>query len=105
MDRLQLLQEYYDQDPNDPFNLYGLALEYQKYNLKKSKELYDVLLGKFPEYLAAYYMTAKLCEELELEQDAIKIYEKGILVAQKQDNKKIENELKVALTNLEMEML
>ena len=105
MNRLHLLQEFYDQDSNDPFNLYGLALEYQKTDLKKSKELFDLLLNDFNDYLAAYYMTAKLYEELELEEDAVIIYKKGILVAQNQNNTKIENELKNALTNLEMEMI
>lgn len=105
MNRLQLLQDFYEQDPNDPFNLYGLALEYQKHDIQKSKELYDLLLKEFPDYLATYYMSAKLYEELELEEDAVTIYKKGIGIAQQQNNSKIENELKVALTNLEMEML
>jgi len=104
MDRLQILQDFYDQDPKDPFNIYGLALEYQKYNINKSKEYFDLLLTNFTDYLATYYIAAKFYEELGLEEEAVQIFKNGIKIAQSQKNTKTENELKNALVNLEMEM-
>ena len=104
MNRLQILQDFYDQDPKEPFNIYGLALEYQKHDIKKSKQLFDLLLKDFEEYLATYYITGKLYEELGLDEEAVEIFKKGISVAHSQKNTKAENELKTALTNLEMEM-
>ena len=105
MNRLQILQDFYEQDPTDPFNIYGLALEYQKHDSLKSIDLFNVLMTNFKEYLATYYIAAKLHEEMGLEEKALVIYKNGILIAQSQKNTKTENELKNALINLEMEML
>ncbi len=104
MDRLQLLKGFYTDEPTDPFNIYGLALEYMKTDTEQSKTYFDLLLTDFPDYLATYYITAKLYEELGLEDEAVAIYKKGITVSEAQNNQKTANELKNALLNLEMEM-
>jgi lipoprotein NlpI len=104
MNRLEILQDFYNEEPNDPFNIYGLAIEYQKYDVNKSKELFDLLLSEFEEYLATYYISGKLYEELGLDEEAIAIFKKGISVAHAQNNTKTENELKNAMINLEIEM-
>jgi tetratricopeptide (TPR) repeat protein len=104
MNRLEILQDFYKEEPKDPFNIYGLAIEYQKHDVNKSKELFDLLLCDFEDYLATYYISGKLYEELGLDEEAIKIFKKGVSVAHAQNNTKTENELKNALINLEMEM-
>jgi lipoprotein NlpI len=58
--RLEQLLRFYREDPNDPFSVYGLALEYQKTDVRESERFFDELLGKFPDYLPAYYHAAKL---------------------------------------------
>ena len=42
--RQEQLLQFHNQDPTDPFILYGLALEYQKSDNKKAEELFDKLL-------------------------------------------------------------
>lgn len=98
MDRIVLLESFIKDDPNDPFNYYGLALEYQKLNHTKCDEYFEILLEKFPEYLPTYYTAAKHWEENRPDL-ATETYEKGIALAQKQQNLKTLNELKNALLN------
>lgn len=102
--RLQTLLKFYEEDPNDPFNLYGLALEYQKTDLNKSDELFTKLLADFSEYVPSYYHAAKLKVELKQPDAALLIYQKGIEVAKQQGEKKAEQELRSAYDELMFEL-
>ena len=102
--RLKTLLKFYEEDPNDPFNLYGLALEYQKTDLIKSDELFAKLLESFPEYVPSYYHAAKLKVLLKQPEAALAIYQKGIEVAKQQGEKKAEQELRSAFNELMFEM-
>lgn len=102
--RLKTLIQFYEEEPNDPFNLYGLALEYQKTDLNKSDELFTKLLRDFPQYVASYYHAAKLKVELEQPQAALSIYKSGIEVARRQNEKKAELELRSAYNELMFEI-
>lgn len=102
--RLKTLIKFYEEDPNDPFNLYGLALEYQKTDLNKSDELFTKLLTEFPTYVPSYYHAAKLKVELKQPEAALTIYKKGIEVAQQQNEKKASQELRSAYDELMFEM-
>ena len=103
--RLQKLLNYYEQDPNDPFIIYGIALEYEKVNLQKAVEFYDLLLSAHKDYLPTYYQAAHLFwEEQEIEK-AEEIFIKGIALAEEQQNQKILHELKNAYQNFQMENL
>jgi tetratricopeptide (TPR) repeat protein len=102
--RLQTLLKFYEEDPGDPFNLYGLALEYQKTDLNKSDVLFAKLLQYFPQYVPSYYHAAKLKIELKQPEAALTIYKKGIEVAKQQNEKKAEQELRSAYDELMFEM-
>lgn len=101
--RLKTLIQFYEEDPNDPFNLYGLALEYQKTDLNKSDELFAKLLSDFPQYVPTYYHAAKLKVELKQAEAALTIYQKGIEIAKQQNEKKAEQELRSAYEELKFE--
>jgi lipoprotein NlpI len=100
--RLAQLEEFYREDPNDPFNIYGLALEYQKTNVEKAKELFDLLLLKYADYIPTYYHASNLYLTLNLEAEAIKILEKGIHKARSQNEMKAMRELQVIYDELIM---
>ena len=102
--RLKTLIQFYDEDPGDPFNLYGLALEYQKTDLNKSDEFFAKLLRDFPRYVPSYYHAAKLKVELKQPEAALSIYQKGIEVAKQQSEKKAGQELRSAYDELMFEM-
>ncbi len=102
--RLKTLIKFYEEDPHDPFNLYGLALEYQKTDRNKSDELFGKLLSDFPEYVPSYYHAAKLKVELKQPEAALVIYKKGIEVAKQRNEKKAGQELRSAFDELMFEL-
>ena len=103
-ERLKLLVEILKAEPDDPFNIYVLALEYQKFDLNEAKFYFDNLLVDYPNYLATYYFAGKLYADLEQFDEAISIYHKGIALAIASNKNKAEIELKRAFRALEDEM-
>ncbi len=98
--RLELLQEYLKNDPDDPFNLYAIATEYRDEAPEKALEYYDKLLNEHPDYLPTYYHAANLYVDLDLRDKAEKVFNKGIELARQQDNKLTLRELQNALDEL-----
>ena len=95
-DRLEQLIKFHEEDPGDPFTLYGLALEYQKTDRLKSDRCFDTLLNKFPDYLPTYYHAAKLKSEFGHTDAAADIYKRGMELAQKLRDDSTLRELKSA---------
>ncbi len=104
MTRLQQLQRFLLDDPNDPFNLYALALEYQKSDVQKSKALFQKLIAEHPKYIATYYHFGKLLQEMNALKDAQNVFENGIQYAQELNELKALRELRAALQELEEEI-
>ena len=102
---LEKLLVFYKEDPHDPFNLYALALEYQKIDARGSAEWLERLLREFPDYLPTYYHAAQFFSNLQRNEKAREIYEKGIQLATKQHNAKIQQELVRAYRAFEDELL
>ena len=96
MDRLKVLEGFYHEDPDDPFNVYALALEYLKTDTQKSLQLFEELLASHPDYVPTYYHAAKLYYELHERDKSISVYEKGLQVALKSKDMKAHRELKAA---------
>ena len=95
-DRIKQLQQFYEEDPRDPFNLYALALEYLKSDATKSIQFFETLLLNHPDYLPTYYHAAKLYQETGDRERAIKVFEDGISLARKVNNPKALRELQSA---------
>jgi len=93
MNRLEQLTQFFQEDPDDPFNVYALALEYQKTDLTKAKSLYDQLLEKHPAYIPTYYHAGNLYVTMNLTDEAIRIFEKGLAEAKRQNADKALREL------------
>lgn len=90
---LQNLITFYEEDPNDPFNIYALALEYMKSDSGQAQKYFDKLLTEHPDYLATYYPAAAFFAELEKVEKAEIIYQKGIDLALLNNNTKTHQEL------------
>lgn len=80
-DRLEQLLEFYKEDPNDPFNIYALAMEYKTSAPEKALEYYKMLVANHPDYVATYYHLGHLYEEMGLTDKAKTTYEKGMEIA------------------------
>jgi tetratricopeptide (TPR) repeat protein len=103
MNRLEMLLRYFGDDPNDPFNIYALAIEYLKSDQQKSKELFEKLLRDHPQYVPTYYHAAKLYQELNDKDKAIATYERGMVIALKSGELKAHRELRSAYDELMLE--
>lgn len=100
--RLEYILEMLKSEPNDSFLNYALALEYAKEGtILKAVEIIELLLTKNKNYLGAYYQLGNYYEQLLQTNKALEIYQKGVIIAQKQGNKKTEGELKQAILLLE----
>ena len=102
-DRISQLQQFYEEDSSDPFNIYALALEYLKYDSAKSKSLFESLLTLHGEYLPTYYHAAKLYQETGEKEKAISVFAKGIALARKLNDTKTLRELRSAYDEMMFE--
>lgn len=97
-ERLKLIKEMLETNPNDSFLKYAAALEYEKDGDRKSAiSVIQKLLEKDAEYLGAYYKLGKLFEEEGKEKEAISVYRNGLVVSRKISDMKTEGELTEAL--------
>lgn len=83
--RLEQLLDFLEEEPNEPFNIYAIALEYSKQNPEEALIYFERLLDEHPAYVATYYHVGKLYEELGMEEKAETVYKKGIQVATEQN--------------------
>lgn len=90
---LNNLLTFYQEDPEDPFNVYALALEYSKYDAEKAEYFFDLLLTRSSEYLPTYYHAAAFFTLQENFKKAETVYIKGIDLALNQKNTKTHQEL------------
>jgi tetratricopeptide (TPR) repeat protein len=102
--RLDTLLQFYKDDPIDPFNIYALAIEYQKSDIGKSLSYFNILLKEHEHYVPTYYHAAKLFQDTGDIEKAIAIYEKGITIAQSQNETKAARELKSAYDELTFDL-
>lgn len=93
--RLQELHRFQQEDPNDPFIPYAIAIE--EYSLGMTtvaiEHMVD-LINTQPDYLPAYYQSAKWLIESGRMAEAGEFIETGITKAIAAENRKTERELK-----------
>ena len=101
-DRVDALKNMLNEDPNDPFALYGLALEYKSVgDLDAAQPLLEKSIQIDPKQIFAYYQLAEVLignDEIELAMDTL---QRGIQVAQEANDVKAINELEALLMMIE----
>jgi Tfp pilus assembly protein PilF len=101
MDRITRIQEFLQANPQDNFLRHALALEYIKIgNDQQAKALFTTILTESPDYVGSYYHLAKLLEKLQLTNEAIAWYEKGMQAAKAAKDQHAYNELQAAYEDL-----
>lgn len=95
-ERIQQLIKFLEEEPEDEFIHYALALEYLKFDTAKAKAEFENLLTKHPSYLPTYYPAAHLLVEHGNVDEAEKLFLKGIELAKAQGNNKARMELQSA---------
>jgi len=97
-DRLKLIEDMLESNPDDSFLQYAVALEYHKLEqLDKAIECIESLLKQDKSYLGAYYKLGKIYEEKDQVDKAITVYKSGTIVAREQKDQKTLGELSEAL--------
>jgi tetratricopeptide (TPR) repeat protein len=77
--RLEVLKSMVEQNPNDNFARYGLAMEYgNSGDLDRAVQEYQALLAVNPNYSAAYYHGGQTLEKLGRREDARALYRQGV---------------------------
>ena len=99
--RIEKLQTFLGDAPNDCFLNHALALEYVKQDDDKSaQEYFEKNLDFDPNYLATYYHLAKLYERINDIDSAVALYAKGMEMARKAGDNHSYNELQGAHEDL-----
>lgn len=99
-DLLEKLLKFEKENPDDPFILYGLALEYLKTDEKKAAAYFDRLISDHADYLPAYYHFGCLLTRQGNEDKAIRVFEKGYDLAISKGDNKTANEIDLELDDL-----
>ena len=104
MKRLDQLLNFLEQSPNDAFILFALAKEYEGLGQKEQAfQYYLSLKTADPDYVGLYYHLGKLYEQEGKIEEALKIYQEGMVVANKQQNRHAYGELNEAFMSLDDE--
>ncbi len=99
LSRIEMLKSFAEQDPDNPFNWYALALEHKESDPDLAKFYFNKLLALHKVYLPTYYHAANFFSaEGDIER-AKEIFEIGIKLAAEQKNEKTFKELKNSYQN------
>ena len=105
MDRISRLKTFIDHYPSDMFSRHALAMELIKLEqYPEALEAMIALLAVDENHSGTYYHLGKLYEQLGDHENALKIYEKGIIIADKINAQNDLRELKGALSQLKDEL-
>ncbi|MEE6186432.1 hypothetical protein PIECOFPK_02618 [Mycovorax composti] len=101
MSKIEQIKAMLKENPADSFLQHALALEYIKAGEEElAKKTFVTLLEANPDYVGSYYHLAKLYERQGAEQDAIRVYEQGMAVAQRLGEQHAYSELRSAYEDL-----
>ncbi len=102
MSRLETMLGFLEQDPNDSFTRYAVALEYiSARNYQTAVEYLAELRRRDPAYTATYYQLGAALAALEQWDAAEEAYRAGIVVARASGDLHTASELDAALDELD----
>jgi len=100
-DRLAILRQMVQQDPNNTFARYGLAMELGNGGqLDEAVAEFHTLLERDQTYCAAYFHGGQALEKLGRVDDAREMYEKGVEAATRKGDSHTRAEIQAALDTL-----
>ena len=101
MDRVATLKQILDQNPNDAFARYGLAMEYSKSgNSAAALQEFAALLQAHPDYTAGYFMAAQVLAREGRNHEARTMLMDGIASADRTGNAHAKSEMAAMLGEL-----
>src|SRR5215469_1143654 len=101
MDRVAMLTDILNQNPNDAFARYGLAMEYSNQgDVNRALEEFGKLLASHPDYTAGYFMAAQTLARANRNEEAKKMLGDGIVSAKRTGNAHAQSEMEGMLADL-----
>jgi tetratricopeptide (TPR) repeat protein len=101
MSRIEMLQGFIAQRPNDPFPRYALALELKNAaRLDEARDVFEALMNAHPAYTAAYLHAGNTFIAMGRTADARAIYVRGIEACLRAGDAHARGELEGALAAL-----
>ncbi len=101
MNRIEILKGFLQENPNDSFSRYALALEYVKLGQNdEALREFETVAKNDPDYVATYFQLGQLYQRLEKLHEAEKAFRTGITVATKAGDGHTRSELEGALEAL-----
>jgi len=105
MDRVAALKQILEQNPNDAFARYGLAMEYSRSgDVGAALAEFKTLLAAHPDYVAAYQMAGQMLAAAERLEEARDYLQQGVTAAQKAGNAHARSEMQALLDEIEGEV-
>jgi Tfp pilus assembly protein PilF len=102
MSRLDQLLLMLNEEPQDAFLRYAVAIEYASAgNTYEAISRIESLITDLPEYLGAYYQLGQLYEQITENEKALEVYRRGAVLAKNQGNTKTLGEINTAIVLLE----
>jgi tetratricopeptide (TPR) repeat protein len=99
--RLDILKNMVEQNPNDSFLRYGLAMEYKNAgNLEEATRAFRDLMAVNPDYSAAYFHGGQALEKLGKLEEAREMYQQGLEVTTRKGDLHTRSEIQTALDML-----
>lgn len=99
--RLQMLTQFLEQNPGDPFARYGLAMEYSKVGqTEQALAEFQKLLELHPDYTNGYFMAAQTLERNGRTAEAKQMLQGGVEAAKRTGNKHALSEMSGMLDEL-----
>jgi tetratricopeptide (TPR) repeat protein len=104
INRLDNLLQMLEKQPEDPFLIYAIALEYHSQDKNEDANIYfEKLLIEHTAYLPVYYQAGLFHVQLGDIKRALDLFRKGMLLAHSQNNVKTYNELRELHSQIEDE--
>jgi len=101
MNRLEMLTQFLQQNPNDAFARYGLAMEYSNMGqTETAMEQFNKLLELHPDYTNGYFMAAQTLVKAGRAEDAKQMLATGIESAKRTGNRHALSEMSGMLDEL-----
>ena len=101
MNRIEVLRGFLNDNPDDSFSRYALALEYIKLGQNdEALREFESVVKNDPGYVATYYQLGQLYQKLGQKHEAEKTLRTGITVAAKAGDEHTRSELEAALEAL-----
>lgn len=98
MDRLEQLLRYHDDDPEDGFVRFAVAMEYLKLGRDgEALSWFEKLAGDQPDYVGTWFHLGRLYQRLGRREDAVRTFEEGIAHATRLRDGHARSELQAAL--------